>query len=159
MNLFIFRIKCNFVLSLVFNFFHLICSLIQGKLLGNIGKSKENIKDIPDEDGFVHLEMDRELEFRRKNRKQANDALTSTLSAFYAKVLVVLGFSFPITDVLTEKAPNKFYQGFYLYLYIGSIVFVAFMYIDHLRSRRSQRFAANNNKGEKFQRKASKLKK
>lgn len=118
-------------------------SLIQGKLL-NIRKSRECI-DEPDEDGFVHLQADREHEFRKKNRQQGNDALTSTLSAFYAKLMVVLGIAFPITDVLSAKAPNKFYQGFYLYLYVGSIVFVAFMYVDHLRSRR--RFAANQSKG------------
>lgn len=106
-----------------------------------MGKSKERV-DVPDEDGFVHLNADREQEFRMKNRQQGIDALTSSLSAFYAKLMVVLGIAFPMTDVLSIKAPNKFYQGFYLYLYVGSIAFVAFMYIDHLRSRRM--FAASN---------------
>ena len=106
-----------------------------------LGKSKEHV-DVPDEDGFIHLNADREHEFRIKNRQQGIDALTSSLSAFYAKLMVVLGIAFPMTDVLSIKAPNKFYQGFYLYLYVGSIAFVAFMYIDHLRSRRM--FAASN---------------
>lgn len=53
-----------------------------------------------------------------------------------------------MTDVLSEEAPNKFYQGFYLYLYIGSIAFVAFMYIDHLRFRRM--YAAHNSNGNIF---------
>lgn len=118
-------------------------SFIQGKLSGN-GKSKERVDKV-DEDGFVHLQVDRELEFRRKNRQQALDALTTAFSAFYAKLIVVLGIAFPITDVLTPYAPNKFYQGFYFYLYIGSIAFVAFMYIDLLRSRRMH--AASINKG------------
>lgn len=119
-----------------------ICSLLHGRLLST-SKSKERI-DIADEDGFVHLQIDREFEFRKKNRQQGTDALTSALSAFYAKVMVVLGIAFPMTDVLSVQAPNKFYQGFYLYLYLGSIAFVAFMYIDHLRSRRML-LAINNN--------------
>lgn len=109
-------------------------------------KSKDRV-DVTDEDGFIHLNADREHEFRRKNRQQGLDALTSSLSAMYAKLMVVLGIAFPMTDVLSVKAPNKFYQGFYLYLYVGSIAFVAFMYIDHLRSRR--RFATNNNNGKR----------
>lgn len=125
------------------NFLFSSFSLIQGKLL-NVKKSREHI-DIPDEDGFIHLQADRENEFRRKNRQQSYDALTSSLSAFYAKLMVVLGIAFPITDVLSVKAPNKFYQGFYLYLYIGSILFVGFMYIDHLRTRRM--FASNQANG------------
>lgn len=116
--------------------------MIQGKLLG---KSKERV-DITDEDGFVHLQADREHEFRMKNRQQGYDALTSALSAFYAKFLVVLGLAFPITDVLSVKAPNKFYRGFYLYLYVGSIAFVAFMYVDHLRSRRMYSMSSTNGK-------------
>lgn len=112
------------------------------------GKSKDRV-DVTDEDGFVHLNADREHEFRMKNRQQGTDALTSSLSAFYAKLMVVLGIAFPMTDVLSDKAPNKFYQGFYLYLYIGSIAFVAFMYIDHRAQRSRRTLAANNNNGEK----------
>lgn len=112
-----------------------------------MGKSKERIDigDAVDEDGFVHLQADREREFRLKNRQHALDALTSALSAFYAKFMVVLGLAFPVTDVLTPNTPNKFYQAFYFYLYIGSIAFVAFMYIDRLRFRRM--YAASLNEG------------
>lgn len=110
-----------------------------------IGRSMERVDDTVDEDGFVHLQADREREFRLKNRQQALDSLTSALSAFYAKVMVVLGLAFPVTDVLTPNTPNKFYQGFYFYLYLGSIAFVAFMYIDLLRSRRMH--AASISKG------------
>lgn len=124
--------------------YFLFCSLIHGKFLG---KSRERV-DVTDEDGFVHLHADREQEFRMKNRQQGTDALTSALSAFYAKLMVVLGISFPITDVLSEKAPNKFYRGFYLYLYLGSIAFVAFMYVDHLRSRRM--YSGNRTNGGNF---------
>lgn len=119
-------------------------SMIQDKLLGK-SKSKEHV-DTVDEDGFIHLQVDREREFRLKNRQQGNDALTSALSAFYAKLMVVLGIAFPVSDVLSEKAPNKFYQGFYLYLYIGSISFVTFMYFDQLRLRRMHALSGLNGK-------------
>lgn len=110
-------------------------SLIQGKLpTSNISLNKPG--EIIDEDGFVHLQADREREHLIKNRKLGDNALTSALSGFYAKFVVVLGIAFPVTDILAVKAPSSFYQGFYLYLYTGSIVFVAFMYFDHLRQRR-----------------------
>lgn len=64
-----------------------------------------------------------------------DDALTTTLSAFYAKFLVILGIAFPVTDILSQKTPPSFYQGFYLYLYIGSVAFVVYMYAGHLRTR------------------------
>lgn len=110
-----------------------------------MGKSKERV-DLSDEDGFVHLQADREHDFRIKNRRQGYDALTSALSALYAKLIVVLGIAFPVTDVLSVKAPNKFYRGFYLYLYVGSIAFVIFMYVDHLRSRRMYSTNSTNGK-------------
>lgn len=113
-----------------------------------MGKSKDRIDvvDTVDEDGFVHLQADREREFRLKNRQQAVDSLTSALSAFYAKLVIVLGIAFPVTDVLTPNTPNKFYQAFYFYLYIGSIAFVVFMYVDRLRFKRL--YAASLNEGE-----------
>lgn len=94
----------------------------------------------------MNLQSEREHEYRIKNRQLGHNALTSALSAFYAKLIVVLGIAFPVTDVLAVKAPNAFYQGFYLYLYTGSIAFVVFMYIDYLRTRRI--YTANNANGE-----------
>lgn len=91
---------------------------------------------------------EREIEFRMKNRRHANDALTSALSAFYAKLIIVVGIAFPIVDVLTPNRIKEVYKGFYFYLYIGSIAFVAFMHID--RSIRSRRLlAAQTNEGQK----------
>lgn len=112
----------------------LLFSLIQGKL-PTANRSRKP-SEIIDDDGFVHLQADREHEYRMKNRQLGDNAMTSVLSAFYAKLLVVLGIAFPVTDILAVKAPNAFYQGFYMYLYTGSIAFVAFMYVDHLRQRR-----------------------
>lgn len=87
--------------------------------------------------GGSHRKRDkeREHEFRLKNRRAGDGALIDVLSAFYAKILVVLGIAFPVTDILSWRAPTSFYQGFYLYLYLGSVFFVAFMYVAHLRTR------------------------
>ncbi|XP_037934879.1 proton channel OtopLc isoform X2 [Teleopsis dalmanni] len=70
-----------------------------------------------------------------KNRRQGNDALSAALSATYCKLLVLLGFCFPITEVISDQIPNYVYQGFYVYLYAGSIIFVIFLYISAFRNR------------------------
>lgn len=82
-----------------------------------------------------HRSTDKDYDARLKNRRAGDDALTTVLSAFYAKLLVVLGIAFPVTDILSYKVHPSFYQGFYLYLYVGSVAFVAFMYSAHLRTR------------------------
>ncbi|KAK9870952.1 hypothetical protein WA026_009914 [Henosepilachna vigintioctopunctata] len=64
----------------------------------------------------------------KRNREQGNDALTTILSAFYAKLLVVLGIAFPVTEILSKEVAASFYQGFYLYLYLGSISFLIIIY-------------------------------
>lgn len=59
---------------------------------------------------------------------ETSDAVTTILSAFYAKLLVVLGMAFPITEILSKEVTTSFYQGFYLYLYLGSISFLIVIY-------------------------------
>lgn len=63
------------------------------------------------------------------------DAISTALSALYAKLIVVLGIALPVTDILSVRGPASFYQGFYLYLYLVSVAFVAYMYVAHVRSR------------------------
>lgn len=85
----------------------------------------------------------------------SGEALATTLSALYGKLLVVMGIAFPMAEVISTYIPPSFYevrpfrrcffladnsplrntlpdsvcfQGFYLYLYIGSMVFLLFMY-------------------------------
>ncbi|XP_005176136.2 proton channel OtopLc isoform X2 [Musca domestica] len=72
---------------------------------------------------------------KEKNRRQGNDAISAALSATYCKVLVLLGVCLPITEVITEQIPTYVYQGFYVYLYVLSIVFVTFLYISAFRNR------------------------
>lgn len=99
------------------------------------------------DDDFVHLEADPEYDFRITNRRLGDDALTTALSAFYAKLIVVLGIAFPVTDILGAKAPNVFYQGFYLYLYIVSVLFVGFMYMTRVRSKKANSAKTARTKG------------
>lgn len=100
--------------------------MIQGQI-----ESKGSLRS----DDGPNKEPDPDYEFRMRNRRAGDDALSTTLSAFYAKFLVVLGVAFPVTDILSQKAPASFYQGFYLYLYIVSVAFVIYIYAGHLRTR------------------------
>ncbi|KAJ8984444.1 hypothetical protein NQ317_012508, partial [Molorchus minor] len=70
-----------------------------------------------------------------KNRKLGDDSLTIILSALYAKLLVVLGMAFPITEIISKEVQPFFYQGYYLYLYLGSISFVAYLYASLIREK------------------------
>ncbi|XP_063892564.1 proton channel OtopLc isoform X2 [Helicoverpa armigera] len=65
----------------------------------------------------------------------ASDALATTLSALYGKLLVVMGIAFPMAEVISTYIPPSFYEGFYLYLYIGSMVFLLYMYAALARDR------------------------
>lgn len=81
------------------------------------------------------------LQARRKNRKNANDALSTALSALYAKFIVILGISLPLTEILSHRLSSEFYQIFYLFLYTGSCVFVAFVYFSRIRMKSRIRVA------------------
>jgi hypothetical protein len=72
---------------------------------------------------------------KKKNRRVGDDALTASLSALYAKLIVILGCAMPITEILSTRIPTGIYQGFYIYLYAGSIAFVLFTYATHMKSR------------------------
>ena len=58
----------------------------------------------------------------------AVDSLTMVLSALYAKLLVIIGLCFPMAEVISHRIPIGWYEGFYLYLYLGSIVFLFLIY-------------------------------
>lgn len=65
-----------------------------------------------------------------------NNALIVMLSGVYAKLLMVMGICFPLGEVISKSIPISYYEGFYLYLYIGSISFVIFVYVFLLRRER-----------------------
>lgn len=65
----------------------------------------------------------------------SSDALSTALSALYAKMLVIMGIALPITEILSNRIPAEVYQGFYVYLYALSISFVVFIYVSQLRRK------------------------
>ncbi|KAK9730010.1 Otopetrin [Popillia japonica] len=67
------------------------------------------------------------------------DALATTLSALYGKLLVVMGTAFPMAEVISTYIPPSFYEIYYLYLYIGSMFFLLYMYAVLLRDKRKRK--------------------
>ncbi|XP_064215110.1 proton channel OtopLc isoform X5 [Tribolium castaneum] len=83
-------------------------------------------------------------------RQLGADALATTLSALYGKLLVVMGTAFPMAEVISTYIPPSFYEAYYLYLYIGSMFFLLYMYTVLLRDKRKRkRVAEANNKSSK----------
>lgn len=62
-------------------------------------------------------------------KEEGYDALIACLSALYGKLLVVMGMAFPTAEVISHDIPVTFYNGFYLYLYVGSIGFLVYAYM------------------------------
>ncbi|XP_011638853.1 proton channel OtopLc-like isoform X1 [Pogonomyrmex barbatus] len=69
-----------------------------------------------------------EVTDERKWKNLGCDALATTLSALYGKLLVVMGIAFPMAEVISTYIPPSFYEAFYLYLYFGSMIFLVYMY-------------------------------
>ncbi|KAL9883209.1 proton channel otopetrin-like c isoform 3-T11 [Glossina fuscipes fuscipes] len=67
--------------------------------------------------------------------EKPGDALATLFSALYGKLLVVMGIAFPMAEVISTYIPPSFYEVYYLYLYIGSMIFLLFMYATLLWGR------------------------
>lgn len=78
-----------------------------------------------------------------------NNGLTIILSALYAKLLVVLGIAFPMTEVISDQVHPYYYQGFYLYLYTGSILFITYEYVSFVKERAVKEIIRNFGDSEK----------
>ncbi|KAB0798965.1 hypothetical protein PPYR_06845 [Photinus pyralis] len=72
-------------------------------------------------------------------RQLGADALATTLSALYGKLLVVMGTAFPMAEVISTYIPPSFYEVYYLYLYIGSMFFLLYMYTMLLKDKRQRK--------------------
>ncbi|KAF5289935.1 hypothetical protein FQA39_LY14944 [Lamprigera yunnana] len=72
-------------------------------------------------------------------RQLGADALATTLSALYGKLLVVMGTAFPMAEVISTYIPPSFYEVYYLYLYIGSMLFLLYMYTMLLKDKRQKK--------------------
>ncbi|XP_031622847.1 proton channel OtopLc isoform X2 [Contarinia nasturtii] len=66
--------------------------------------------------------------YTRPPEIKAYQMFATTLSALYGKLIVVMGIAFPMAEVISSYIPPSFYEGFYLYLYVGSMLFLFFMY-------------------------------
>ncbi|GJQ77452.1 hypothetical protein Trydic_g20849 [Trypoxylus dichotomus] len=89
----------------------------------------------PDRNGAIVPDNDKREPHETNDKHIKNDNLATILSALYAKILVVLGIAFPVTEIISKDVRPFFYQGFYLYLYMGSIAFVAYMYTSLVRNK------------------------
>ncbi|XP_069703185.1 proton channel OtopLc-like [Periplaneta americana] len=89
---------------------------------------------------------------RRKSWSNNPDETTTViLSAFYGKLLVVLGLALPVTAAIIPGASATTYDGFYLYLYLGSLLFLCYMYAGVMKeevvlsvSRKTSAFEMSN---------------
>ncbi|EFN73484.1 Otopetrin-2 [Camponotus floridanus] len=79
-----------------------------------------------------------EVTDERKWKNLGCDALATTLSALYGKLLVVMGIAFPMAEVISTYIPPSFYEAFYLYLYFGSMIFLVYMYIMLFRDNKTK---------------------
>lgn len=55
----------------------------------------------------------------------------------YAKILIILGLAFPLSEVLSDAISSNYYQIFYVYLMLASLLFLIFFYCDITCSKRS----------------------
>lgn len=58
---------------------------------------------------------------RTRSNLDAFNGLVFVLSAVYAKLIVILGLCFPMAEVISHRIPIGWYEGFYLYLYLGKL--------------------------------------
>ncbi|XP_018565130.1 uncharacterized protein LOC108906385 [Anoplophora glabripennis] len=72
-----------------------------------------------------------------KWRRRGDAAMIHTISVFYAKILVILGIALPVTDAIATSNHDTF-DGFYVYLYVGSILFLLYMYVIQVKEKSIQ---------------------
>ncbi|XP_050100657.1 proton channel OtopLc-like [Anopheles aquasalis] len=68
-----------------------------------------------------------------RHHQQAHAQLATAVSALYAKLLIILGITLPVTELVSRQAPINFHQPFYLYLYGVSIVLCALLHLERYR--------------------------
>uniref|UniRef100_A0A182PKX4 Otopetrin n=1 Tax=Anopheles epiroticus TaxID=199890 RepID=A0A182PKX4_9DIPT len=78
-------------------------------------------------------DLSREHRKLQRDRILARNQLGVALSALYAKLLIVMGITLPLTELVASEAPPNFHQPFYLYLYGVSILFCTFLYVARWR--------------------------
>ena len=69
----------------------------------------------------------------------AANGLTYVLSAMYAKILVIIGLCFPMGEVISHRIPIAWYEGFYLYLFLGSVLFLFISFATRKTTKQAAR--------------------
>lgn len=67
--------------------------------------------------------------WKSAGRKDGQNVIT----ALYCKILVLIGICFTLSETLTDKIPSGYYSLFYVYLVLGSLIFLMFLYVDLIR--------------------------
>ena len=65
----------------------------------------------------------------------SSDSLQTAVSALYAKILIILGLAFPLSEVISAAIVTEYFQLFYVYLFTGSLLYLAFVFTDLLQER------------------------
>ncbi|XP_967818.2 proton channel OtopLc isoform X1 [Tribolium castaneum] len=78
-----------------------------------------------------------EPKYRKSRQRRGDDVLTCIISAFYAKFIVILGIALPVTDAIATSEYDT-YDAFYMYLYLGSIIFLLYMYMIQMKEKTVQ---------------------
>ncbi len=68
-------------------------------------------------------------------RKKGSDAAQAVVSTLYCKILIVFGLAFPMAEVISDNVPKGYYQLFYVYLFLGSLLFLVYIYVELARVR------------------------
>ncbi|KAJ3630790.1 hypothetical protein MTP99_011964 [Tenebrio molitor] len=75
--------------------------------------------------------------YNKYGQSKGDDVLTFIISAFYAKFIVILGIALPVTDAIATNDYDT-YDAFYMYLYLGSIIFLFYMYLIQMKEKSAQ---------------------
>uniref|UniRef100_U5ER56 Putative conserved plasma membrane protein n=1 Tax=Corethrella appendiculata TaxID=1370023 RepID=U5ER56_9DIPT len=94
--------------------------------------SKSSLNHLPNS----RRQSDFHVDAQRKNRRVGDDALSTALSALYAKIVIIIGIALPVTKILSgDRISDMVYHCFYIYLYSISISFVVFVYVSNMRRK------------------------
>ncbi|XP_052900290.1 proton channel OtopLc-like [Anopheles moucheti] len=87
-------------------------------------------------------ELNRDGRKLQRDRILARNQLGTALSALYAKLLIIMGVTLPVTELVASGAPANFHQPFYLYLHGVSIAFCTYLYVGRWRRQTRLDFLA-----------------
>ncbi|GAB1600369.1 uncharacterized protein LOC115209666 [Argonauta hians] len=103
---------------------------LKSNLRVNVTKKRQNKHLIANQNKTDPEKCKKDLE---ENKKSVRDGFFIILSAIYGMLLVVLGAVIPISETFAESTTIYFFDAFYIYLYIGSCLFILYVHSFLLR--------------------------